>query len=390
MRLSLCIAKYPNFLMSTVSFNCENQSLYISAVFYVNSSYRQMTTELLCATIKLNVLAHNIKSREVASLEAVVYRGSRNIKVEDVAIPKPSDNEILVKFKAGSICGTDLHFYRGEWTWIKPGTIIGHDACGVRVDTDERVAIGPIIYCSSCYFCLRGLQTLCENGKVLGFGVNGLFAEFVVLPPRNLIPIPENVSDEEAAILEPVALAIRTLDSLQPKLMDWVTIIGQGPIGLLMTQVAKLKGCQVIAIDMQDYRLKLSKRYDADICMNAAEDNVVKRVKEITKRGSDIVIEAAGKKQAVKLTPFLVRKAGRVALIGESKGYLNLEKADETSFSTYYISPTEYPMALNLISKKVVDVKGLITHRFRLDDFELAIKTADSPTEKPVKVVITA
>jgi len=323
-------------------------------------------------------------------MKAVIYRGTRNIKVEDLSTPEASDKETLVKFKAGSICGTDLHFYRGEWTWLRTGNIIGHDACGVRVDNGERVVMMPIIYCGSCYFCLRGLQTLCESGKVLGFHVNGLFAEFVALPTKNLIPIPESVSDEEAAILEPVALAIRTLDSLQPRLMDWVTIIGQGPIGLLMTQVAKLKGCQVIAIDLQDYKLKLSQRYGADICINTVEENVIKRVKEITKRGSDIVIEAAGKRQAVKLTPSLVRKAGKVALIGESKGYLNLEKTDEAPFITYYISPIEYPMALNLMSKKVVDVKGLITHRFKLDDFELAIKTADNPTEKPVKVVITA
>jgi L-iditol 2-dehydrogenase len=323
-------------------------------------------------------------------MKAVIYRGTRNIKVEDLSTPEASDKETLVKFKAGSICGTDLHFYRGEWTWLRTGNIIGHDACGVRVDNGERVAMVPIIYCGSCYFCLRGLQTLCESGKVLGFRVNGLFAEFVALPTKNLIPIPESVSDEEAAILEPVALAIRTLDSLQPRLMDWVTIIGQGPIGLLMTQVAKLKGCQVIAVDMQDYRLKLSQRYGADICINAVEENVIRRVKEITKRGSDIVIEAAGKRQAVKLTPSLVRKAGKVALIGESKGYLNLEKTDEAPFITYYISPIEYPMALNLMSKKAVDVKGLITHKFKLEDFELAIKTADNPTEKPVKVVITA
>jgi len=323
-------------------------------------------------------------------MKAVIYRGTRNIKVEDLSTPEASDKETLVKFKAGSICGTDLHFYRGEWSWLRTGNIIGHDACGVRVDNGERVAMMPIIYCGSCYFCLRGLQTLCESGKVLGFRVNGLFAEFVALPTKNLIPIPESVSDEEAAILEPVALAIRTLDSLQPRLMDWVTIIGQGPIGLLMTQVAKLKGCQVIAIDLQDYRLKLSQRYGADICINAAEEDARKRVEEITKRGSDIVIEAAGKRQAVELTPSLVRKAGKVALIGESKGYLNLEKTDEVPFITCYISPIEYPMALNIMSKKVVDVKGLITHRFKLDDFELAIKTADNPTEKPVKVVITA
>jgi threonine dehydrogenase-like Zn-dependent dehydrogenase len=131
-------------------------------------------------------------------------------------------------------------------------------------------------------------------------------------------------------------------------------------------------------------------RRDCDIFVHIELRFYDRSVKEITKRGSDIVIEAAGRKQAVELTPSLVRKAGKVALIGESNGYLNLEKADEALFFTCYISPIEYPMALNLISQKVVDVKGLITHRFKLDDFELAIQTADNPAEKPVKVVITA
>jgi threonine dehydrogenase-like Zn-dependent dehydrogenase len=322
-------------------------------------------------------------------LKAVVFRGPKKMKVEDVPKPKASNEEAIVEFKAGSICGTDLHFYRGEWTGIRVGQVIGHDACGIRVDTGERVVMVPTIYCGSCYFCLRGLPHLCENGKFMGMNKDGFFAEFVAMPIKNLIPIPKNVSDEEAAILEPVALAIDTLNFLQPKLRSWVTIIGQGPIGLLMTQVAKLKGCLVIAIDLHDYRLKLSEKYGADVCINAKEGDPVKRVKEITGRGSDIVIEAAGTKQTVEKTPFLVRSAGKVALIGKSEGYLDLGNVGEALFSTVYLTPIHYPLALDLISKKIVDVGGLITHKFKLVDFEQAIQTAGNFAEKPVKVVIT-
>jgi threonine dehydrogenase-like Zn-dependent dehydrogenase len=227
-------------------------------------------------------------------LKAVVFRGPHNIRVEDVPEPKPSVSEVLVEFKAGSICGTDLHFYRGEWTDVENGLILGHDGCGVIRDTRERVAMIPILNCKTCYFCQRGWPNLCENGKTKGFDENGLFAELVAMPRENLLPIPKSVSDEEAAVLEPVALAIHTVDLLQPSVQDWVTVIGQGAIGLLMTQVAKLKGCRVIAIDLYDYRLKFAEKYGADICLNAKEEDVVKRVKEITVRGSDRVIEAAG------------------------------------------------------------------------------------------------
>jgi L-iditol 2-dehydrogenase len=321
-------------------------------------------------------------------LKAAVYRGPHNIKIEDVLEPRVSGRKVLVKFKAGSICGTDLHLYRGEWK-LKRGRIIGHDACGVRADTGERVVMMPLTYCGACYFCLRGLTSFCERGKFMGLDRNGFFAESIVMRPRNLIPLPESVSDEEAAIVEPVALALHVLNSLAPNVGDWATIIGQGPIGLLMTQVAKLKGCKVIAVDLEDYRLKLAEKYGAEYCINAREEDTVKRVKEITKRGADVVVEAAGTTRTVEQTPFMVRSAGKVALVGEFRGYLNLDEADGALFFTSYISPVEYPMAVELIAKKIVDVKGLITHRFRLVDFEKALQTADNPAEKPLKVVIT-
>jgi threonine dehydrogenase-like Zn-dependent dehydrogenase len=322
-------------------------------------------------------------------LKAAVYKGPHNIKVEDAPEPRVSGRKVLVKFKAGSICGTDMRFYRGEWR-LKRGRIIGHDACGVRADTGERVVMVPINYCGSCYFCLRGLPTFCTRSKFMGLTRDGFFAESVALRPKNLIPVPANVSDEEAAIVEPVALALHVLDSLKPNVGDWATIIGQGPIGLLMTQVAKLKGCRVIAIDLEDYRLELAEKYGVAFCINARREDAVKRVREITQRGSDVVVEAAGTVRTVEQTPFMVRKAGKVALVGESKGYLNLEDADEALFFTSYISPVEYPMAVELIAKKIVDVKGLITHRFRLADFEKALQTADNAAEKPVKIIITA
>jgi threonine dehydrogenase-like Zn-dependent dehydrogenase len=303
--------------------------------------------------------------------------------------PQVSGRKVLVKFKAGSICGTDLHFYRGDWK-LKRGRIIGHDACGVRADTGERVVMVPLSYCGSCYYCLRGLPTYCARGRFYGINRDGFFAEAIAMRGRNLVPVPDGVSDEEAGIVEPVALALHVLDSLKPNVGDWATVLGQGPIGLLMTQVARLKGCRVIAADLEDYRLELAGKYGAAVCINAREEDVVKRVREITRRGSDVVVEAAGKRVTVEQTPFLVRKAGRVALVGEFAGYLDLEDADDAVFFTTYISPVEYPLAMQLLAEKAVDVKSLITHRFQLADFKKALQTANNPAEKPLKVVVSA
>ncbi len=322
-------------------------------------------------------------------MKAAVYNGPRNIKVEDVPEPKVKGRKILVKFKSGSICGTDLHLYRGNWK-IKRGRIIGHDACGVREDSGERVVIMPIAFCGRCFYCLRGLPSFCERtARFYGLNINGFFAEKVAIRTRNLVPVPESLSDEESGIVEPVALALHTLDGLEPRTNDWAAIIGQGPIGLLMTQVAKLKGCRVIAIDLEEYRLGLAEKYGAEVTINATNEDVIKRVKDVTKRGADVVVESAGTEKTVEKTPFLVRKAGRVALVGEFGGYLDLNEADGAHFFTTFISPVEYPTALQLMANGKLDVKSLITHRFKLNEFEKAILTADNKEAEPVKVVIT-
>ncbi len=247
----------------------------------------------------------------------------------------------------------------------------------------------PVINCGHCSFCLRGLPTYCVRGKFYGLTRDGFFVQAKAMPPRALIPIPENVTDLEAAVVEPVALALRVLDALQPNIGDWVTVVGQGGIGLMMTQVALLKGCRVIAIDMEDYRLELSQKYGADVVINAKKEDPIKTVRRVTGYGSDFVVEAAGTRETVEQTPFLVRKAGKVALVGESKGFLNLEDADEAQFFTMYISPSEYPKAVELIAKRRVDVRTLITHQFCFDEFEEALKTAIDPQRKAIRVIIT-
>ncbi len=282
-----------------------------------------------------------------------------------------------------------MHFYNGDWKWIKKGFILGHGACGIRQDTDERVVMVPIVNCGHCYFCLRGLPTYCIHGKFYGLTRNGFFAEFTAMLPRSLISIPADMTDEEAAVVEPVALALRVLNHLQPNIEDWVTVIGQGAIGLLMTQIARMKGGRVIAVDLEDDRLELAEKYGNDAVINAEKEDTRRMVRKLTKVGSNFVVEAAGTVQTVEQTPFLVRKAGKVALVGEFKGYLNLEDADEAQFFTIYISPVDYPMAVELIARKLVDVKGLITHRFKLEVFEKALQIANNKAEKALKVIVT-
>lgn len=323
-------------------------------------------------------------------MKAVVYRGPRNIRVEDLPEPKPKRGETLVRFRAGSICGTDIHYYKGEWKNLKKGRIVGHDACGQTVETNERVVIVPDVSCGHCPYCQQGRPNLCEHGRFMGFERDGLFSELIAAPKRNLLSIPNNLSFEEAGVLEPVALALHTFDLIQPRVGDWATILGQGPIGLLMTQVAKICGCRIIAVDIEEYRLKLSEKYGADVCINPKDERAANKVKSLTRGGSDIAIEAAGRKETVEQTPALVRPGGRVALVGEFSGRIKFDSAAEATFFSVRLNPLKYPLALDMLGRKALDVKGLITHRFPLAEFEKAIETAANPAQKPIKILLTS
>jgi threonine dehydrogenase-like Zn-dependent dehydrogenase len=322
-------------------------------------------------------------------LKAIVYHGPRNIKVEEVPEPKPKRGEALVRFRAGSICGTDIHFYKGDWR-NQDGRILGHDACGQAVETNERLLIVPNISCGHCRYCQLGRPNLCERGGFMGMDRDGFFSEFVAAPKRNLLPIPDNVKFEEAGVVEPIALALHTFDLIKPRVGEWATILGQGPIGLLMTQVAKMSGCQIIAVDLEDYRLKLSETYGADVCINPKNDKLIEKVKMLTQHGSNIVIEAAGRRQTVEQTPKLVRPAGRVALVGEFSGHIRFNIANEATFFSVYLNPLKYPLALDLLARRTLDVEDLITHRFPLTEFQKAITTALDAAQKSVKILLTS
>ena len=318
-------------------------------------------------------------------MRAVVYHGPRDVRVEEVPEPKPKEGEVLVRFMAGSLCGTDLHFYRGDWKTVK-GRIIGHDASGEVVETGLRVAVEPILHCGRCPLCLSGRYNLCQEGAYMGMSAQGCFADLIAVPERNLHAIPENVSYEEAAILEPVALALHTFNLLTPRIGNWAVILGQGPIGLAMTQVARLSGCRVIAVDVNDFRLEVAERFGAEFTVNPKKEDLRKRVLSLTKHGADLVVEAAGQRKTVEQAAGLVGPAGKVALVGTFSGFVRF--GGEAAFFNVEGGPGKYPLALELISRSLVDVRSLITHVFPLEEFQEAVETALNEPKKPLKVLL--
>lgn len=322
----------------------------------------------------------------MVSLKAVVYERAGRIRVKDVPVPRGRKDFIRARIGNASICGTDMHFYTGEWSAAK-GVILGHDASGIATESGSRVALEFLRRCGKCSHCLSGHENLCSAGSFMGFDSDGFFAEEVVVPAVNTYRIPDSMSMEEAACLEPVALAVHTLNMLKPRNSRLTVILGQGPVGLCLTQVAKLWDCRVLAVDLHDHKLRLASEYGADNVANAADCNLRREVKRLSRGLPVDVIEAAGTSEAVSAAQEIVTPDGRVAFASGAADSVELKWETEYNGVVAYTIP-EKKKAIQMLQDGMVDVGRMITHRFKLSDFDAAARTALDPAKKAIKIVL--
>lgn len=334
-------------------------------------------------------------------MKAAVFHGPGIIKIEQKPKPPVDENSVSIRVKWSSLCGTDAHIYRGNFP-VNPPLILGHDFSGTvdevganvsKVAVGDRAVAEPIRYCGACNTCLKGRYTVCDHRRIMGMHTDGSLAEFVVAPEKNVFPIPEKVSFEEAAMLEPASVALHSMDYAKPLPGEHIVILGQGPIGLLHTQVAKVAGLNVLAVEVNNTRIALSKRFGADHVVNPSTDDLKIRVMEITRGGADIVIDTTGSPKTVEITPHLTRNAGRILLVGSSEELMThgppseLILAKELSVYGVAGAPLKYPVSLALVADGKLDLESLITHRFKLDQIDEALKLLTSDT-KLIKALV--
>jgi len=332
-------------------------------------------------------------------MKAAVLYGKGDMKIKNVDTPQMKDDEVLIRVKAASICGTDVHFYKGEMETNTP-RILGHDFSGIIEETGKDVkgfskgdkVIAEIVrYCGDCHFCKIGNYQLCVNAVYMGFEVDGAFAEYVVAPAKNVFKIPDNVSFEEAAIMEPVALALHVMDFVQPKIGETMAVLGQGPVGLVQTQVAKLSGMRVVAIEPTEERLKLAKEFGADYLVNPNKENVKDAVSKVTGGlGVDCSVEAVGLQKTVDQAMEITRKGGKVIIVGSSKG-LRGPPVRHEDMACYAVSDggtRKYPIALSLVSQGKVNVKRLITREISLEKLPQTMGLLADGRLAAIKVIV--
>jgi L-iditol 2-dehydrogenase len=340
-------------------------------------------------------------------MKAAMLYGVKDLKVEDVQVPKVGEGEVLVKVKAATTCGTDLKIFQRGYVEkvIKLPTIFGHEWAGDVVEAAEglqwptkgmRVRAGNSAPCLRCVMCQRGKYNLCENMIWLW----GAYAEYIKVPAQmvlvNMQEIPEHVSYEEASIAEPLACVLHGLEEARLKLGDTVAIVGAGPIGLLHLLTAmKMGASKVIIIDLVEERLSVAERLGADETINAGKVDAVEGVRRLTGGyGADVAIEAIGLPATWEQALKLVRRGGTVLEFGGcppgtevSVNAEMLHYGEQTILGAFHATPLHFRKALNLIASRTIDVKPLITRRMKLVEIARAFEIL-STSKSEIKVAV--
>lgn len=321
-------------------------------------------------------------------MKALVVFEEGKAEIREVPVPEIGPEDVLVRVKACAICGSDVHGYDGTSGRRRPPVIMGHEAAGVIEEIGknvqgyqkgERVTFDSTEYCGKCYYCKKGMINLCENRRVLGVSCEeynraGAMAEYIAVPQHILYHIPDAVTFKQAAMVEPLSIAVHAVNMSPPRLGDNAAVVGCGTIGLLLIQTLRAAGCgRIIALDIDDTKLETARKMGATDCISTKSEDALSQVMGLTDgRGADLCFEAVGIPQTFHLALTCARKGGNVVLVGNvsNKVELNLQKAVTSQLTLHgsCASAGEYDACLKLIESGRVDVDSLISAAVPLEE----------------------
>jgi L-iditol 2-dehydrogenase len=331
-------------------------------------------------------------------LKAVVKaRPEPGVEVRDMDVPEVGPGEVLVRVRAAAICGSDLGIYdfTPAYSGMTLPVVMGHEFSGVveAVGNDvegyaagDRVLSRSVVSCGECRFCVAGMDNLCESSSLFGIHQDGGFAEYISVPKRLLYPIPEGMSFEEAALVEPLSNAVHFVNDLTPvEPGDLAVILGIGPIGLFSAQLLGLAGAEVLmtGISVDTERFEIAKRLGLE-AVNVDEVDPVELVMERTSgRGADVAFVAVGAPSAVHQAVRLVRKRGHVTVVGIFPGDVavpmtTVVRREITLAGAYDARAENFEESIELIESGRIKAGELVTHRFPLEEAGRAFDVAKS------------
>jgi len=337
-----------------------------------------------------------------ASMKRLLLQAPYQLSWDSFDPPRPREGEALVRLRAAGICGSDLNAYRGLNAFQTYPCVPGHElggevlAVGAGVSglrPGDRVTVEPLIYCGRCRPCRMGRYNCCQNLKVLGVHMDGGLAEQVALPAHTLHVAPPELTFEQLALCEPFSVGLHAVQRAKVVPGEWVVVVGSGTIGLSAMQAAKVHGAHVVSLDVVPAKLDLARLLGADVTLETNGRGAVEAVKEITGGdGAPVVIEAVGKRETIRMSLDLVAYAGRIVVIGHSKGELSLPGElivrKEIDLLGSRNSRDAFPEVISLVSQGKVDMRPLVSHRLPFSEAIEAFELWDSEPDLVTKIVL--
>ena len=342
------------------------------------------------------------------TMKVAVMNGIGQMGYTERPIPTPKDNEVLVKLEYVGICGSDLHYYEtgaiGSYV-VEPPFVLGHEPGGVVVEVGkdvkhlkvgDKVALEPGKTCGQCEFCKTGRYNLCPD--VIFFAtppVDGVFQEYVAHEAGLCFKLPENVSTMEGALIEPLAVGFHAANLGDAHIGQTAVVFGAGCIGLVSMMALKAKGVsRVYVVDIMAKRLEKALELGADGVINGAERDAVEAVLELTGgAGCDLVVETAGTQITTRQAINMAKKGSTIVLVGYSKSGemtlpMSLALDKELTFKTVFRYRHVYPMAIDAVAAGKINLKGIVTDVFQLDDIQNAMDRSVADKANIVKAVV--
>jgi L-iditol 2-dehydrogenase len=346
-----------------------------------------------------------------ATMKAAVYRGVNDVRLETVAVPAIARGEMLVRVHSCGVCGTDLKkISTGSHSAPR---IFGHETAGVVAAVGEgvqdyqvgdRVMVFHHIPCRQCFYCQNKTFAQCATYKKVGCTAGfepsgGGFAEYVRIMDwivdHGTVRIPDEVSFEQACFVEPVNTCMKGIDALRLRQGETVLTIGQGPIGVILSVLAKQAGTTVITSDLYPERLRIGSSFGLDLTIDASQANVVERVCELTEgRGADAVILAVGGNSLIRTAMDAARPGGRILLFAQTQhGEAVIDPAaicvdEKTLVGSYSASVDLQEKSVRFVMNREMDLERLVSHRFPLEQSPQALALAAHPQPSSMKIMI--
>ena len=341
-------------------------------------------------------------------MKALLLSDYKKLMYTDCPDPIIKDNEVLIKIKSCGICGSDIHGYDGSTGRRRPPLIMGHEASGIIEKTGrnvidwnigDRVTFDSTIYCNECENCRRGYVNLCSNRRVIGVSCedyrrDGAFADYIAVPQHILYKIPDNVTFDQAAMIEPLSVAFHAANMASHAIGASAAVVGTGKIGMLLLQTLRMFGFgKIIAVKHSQNQAELMKKSGADHCFCSVSDDVIQCVNDVTNgQGVDYVFEAAGNEKTINLSIEICKRNGNIILIGNSSPKVTIPLqaivTKQLHISGSCASSGEYPACLDMLSRGLIDVDLLIGNRAPLSEGQYWFEKLYNDHDSNLKVIL--